>query len=333
MRRLLKGIALMAVAGLAVAGCGSSNSGTTNSGGTSAAAAVSHGGAKLVIGYGAPVAEQLLPAFAQAQGIFRKYGLDVSIQQLHNASVVIPGLRSGSINFDVMASPQPEEGTAAGVDLRWLAMWNSKPDLQICVQPGITSVQDLAGKTVGISSTGSTTGILLEDYLERSGLSLSKVHLVPLGSEGAQAQSFITGQLAAFPCGPPVTQAALAKRKGAKVLVNLADKYQWNGAGLVGYMPWVTSHSQTTSKVVKALTEAWNAWKSSPSAAEATIEQVGKVPAAAAKAAYQASIGVLAPTITPSAAIEQSVLGVLAKHLPNTKTLHASQMVDTSFTG
>jgi ABC-type nitrate/sulfonate/bicarbonate transport system substrate-binding protein len=285
----------------------------------------------VVIGYGAPVAEQLLPAFAQQQGIFRKFGLDVSIQQLHNASVVIPGLRSGSINFDVMASPQPEEGTAAGVDLRWLAMWNSKPDLQICVQPGINSVQDLAGKTVGISSTGSTTGILLEDYLERSGLSLSQVHLIPLGSEGAQAQSFVAGQLAAFPCGPPVTQAALAKRKGAKVLVNLASQYQWNGAGLVGYSPWVSSHSHTTSNVVKALTEAWNQWKTSPDAAEATIEHVSKVPPAAAKAAYEASIGVMASSIAPSAAIEQSVLGVLAKQLPNTKALKASQMVDPTF--
>jgi NitT/TauT family transport system substrate-binding protein len=200
------------------------------------------------------------------------------------------------------------------------------------VQPGINSAQDLAGKTLGISSTGSTTGILLADYLERSGLSLSKVHLVPLGSEGAQGQSFVAGQISAFACGPPVTQSVLAKRKGAKVLVNLANQYQWNGAGLVGYAPWVSSHSQTTRNVVNALTQAWSEWKSSPSAAEATIERVTKVPPSAAQAAYAGSVSASAPGTAPSAAVEQSVLGVLAKHLPNTKTLTASEMVDTTFT-
>jgi ABC-type nitrate/sulfonate/bicarbonate transport system substrate-binding protein len=259
--------------------------------------------------------------------------VNVSIQQLTNASVVIPGLRSGSINFDVMSSPQPEEGASAGVNLKWLAMWNSKPDVQICVQPGINSVKDLTGKALGISSTGSTTGILLENYLPKEGLPLEKVHLVPLGSESAQAQSFVAGQIAGFVCGPPVTQSVLAKRKGAKVLVNLADKYQWNGAGLVGYMPWVQSHEQTTEKVVKAITEAWAQWKASPSAAEASIEKATGVPAAAAAAAYQGSIKAGASGVAPSAAIERGVLAVLSKQLPDTKSLTAGQMVDTAFRG
>jgi len=273
----------------------------------------------------------LVPRFAVDQGIFKRNGLAVTVEQLTNASVVIPGLRSGGITFDVMSSPQPEEGTAAGVSLKWLAMWNSKPDVQLCVQPGITSVQDLSGKAVGISSTGSTTGILLENYLPKAGVPLDKVHLVPLGSEGAQAQSFIAGQIAAFVCGPPVTQSVLAKRKGAKVLVNLADQYQWNGAGLVGYMPWVQSHEQTTAKVVTAITEAWAKWKASPAAAEASIEKATGVPAPAATAAYQGSIRAGASGVAPSAAIESSVLAVLAKQLPNTKSLTPTQMVDTAF--
>lgn len=332
--RLVKVVAVGAVAATLVAGCGSSsstNSSTNVAAARPAPASSSGGSAKVVIGYGAPVAEQLLPRFAVDQGIFKRNGVNAVVQQLTNASAVIPGLRSGGINFDVMSSPQPEEGTAAGVGLKWLAMWNSKPDVQLCVQPGVNSVQDLAGKAVGISSTGSTTGVLLENYLPKAGLALNKVHLVPLGSEGAQAQSFIAGQIAGFVCGPPVTQAALAKRKGAKVLVNLAEHYQWNGAGLVGYMPWVQSHQQTTTAVVKAITEAWTAWKASPSTAEASIEKATGVPAPAAAAAYRGSISAGASGVAPSAAIERSVLAVLARQLPNTKSLTADQMVDNSF--
>jgi NitT/TauT family transport system substrate-binding protein len=106
--RFLRAVVLMAAVGLTVAACGSSGSSSSVASGSAEAAP--NKTTKLVIGYGAPVAEQLLPAFAQQEGIFRKFGLDVSIQQLHNATVVIPGLRSGSINFDVMSSPQPEEG-------------------------------------------------------------------------------------------------------------------------------------------------------------------------------------------------------------------------------
>jgi ABC-type nitrate/sulfonate/bicarbonate transport system substrate-binding protein len=325
-------LALGGAVGALVAGCGSSATGSSSThSGTSRAASAKT--TRVLIGYGAPVAEQLLPQFAVDEGLFAKYGLSVTVEQITNASAVIPGLRSGAIDYDVMSSPQPEEGAAAGVDLKWLAMWNSKPDIQICVAPGINSAQDLIGKAVGISSTGSTTGVLLQHYLLTSGIAVDKVHLVPLGSEGAQAQSFAAGEIAAFACGPPVTQSVLAKRKGAKVLVNLATKYEWNGAGLVGYMPWVESHTQTTEKVVKVIAEAWAKWKASPSAAEAALAQATGVPAAAAAAAYHGSIIAGASGVAPSVAIEASVLPVLAKQLPATKSLTASQMVDTAFAG
>jgi ABC-type nitrate/sulfonate/bicarbonate transport system substrate-binding protein len=184
-----------------------------------------------------------------------------------------------------------------------------------------------------MSSAGSTTGVLLQDYLQGAGVGLDQVRLVPLGNQSAQAQSFVTGQVAAFICGPPVTQSVLAKRKGSKVLADLSSKYRWNGAGLVGYMPWVQSHKGTTTKVVKALREAWTAWKTSPDAAQATIVRAGRVSGAAAKAAYEGSLKVMSEDFAPSADIEQSVLDVLAKHLPSTKRLNANDMVEPAFAG
>lgn len=328
MHRMLKLLAFAALAGAVVTAVGAASAAAVSS----PSSLASKNATKVVIGYGAPVAEQLLPQFAIDQGIFKKYGLDVKVENIHGAALVIPGLKTGHVNFDVMASPQPEEGAAAGVDLKWLTVWNAKPDVQLCVAPGIGKIKDLNGKPVGLSSTGSTTGVLLQDYLKRRGLPAGTVHLVPLGSEGAQAQSFVAGQIAGFICGPPVTQSVIQQRSGAKVIANLVSRYHWNGAGLVAYMPWVNSHKSTVQKVVSALDQAWAKWKQSPAAAVKTIRKVTNVPAAAAKAAYKGSILASAKSLVPSAAVERDVLRVLGTQLPNTKKLKASSMVDTEFT-
>ena len=328
MKRLY--VVALLIAGILAAACGSNTSSTgastntTQSGGDST---------PIVIGFGAPVVEQLIPEFAKAQGIFKKHGLtNVTVQQITSASAVIPGMRSGAITFDVMASPQPEEGAASGVDLKWLAMWDSRPDLQIIAAPGIKSAGNLRGKVVGMSSTGSTTGVLTIAYLASQGIASTNVRLVPLASVTAQAQAFVSGQLAAFASGPPLTQSVLAKRPGSTILAQLSQTMKWNGAGLVGYSPWVQAHIGTTAKVVAAIKDAVSQWKSSPAAAEQTIASAGKVPVSVAKATYQATLGLISTSITPSASLEASVLQVLGTQLPNTKAIKAVNLIDTQFT-
>ena len=87
---------------------------------------------------------------------------------------------------------------------------------------------------------------------------------------------------------PPLTQTVLQKRQGSSVIYKFQDHTLWDGGGLVGYMPYVTKHPGTTTKVLEALNDAAKLWTTSPSQAEAVIEKEANSTPTQAQESYQA---------------------------------------------
>jgi hypothetical protein len=75
-------------------------------------------------------------------------------------------------------------------------------------------------------------------------------------------------------------------------------------------MPWVTSHSAATTKVMEAIAAAVNLYRSNPAAAKAAIKALAPTTTTAdLNASYQSALGTLATsTIVPSLTTEQFVL-------------------------
>jgi NitT/TauT family transport system substrate-binding protein len=109
-----------------------------------------------------------------ANGEFKKSGVDVVEHQFTNPADIITAMVSGDI--DAGASPGPTLFTAAvqGAKVRAVALLQgtNNPPIAYTVRAddGITSVQDLRGKTAGVSNYGGTYDIYLRYWIEKHGL-------------------------------------------------------------------------------------------------------------------------------------------------------------------
>jgi NitT/TauT family transport system substrate-binding protein len=198
-----------AVVSAVAAGCGSSStSNTASSGGQQNA------GELTTITIASSGAGTLLTPYyvASAQGFFKKNGLNVKTVQLTSPSQSTAALVSGQTNvlLTALSVALQIRGTGTQIEIPVGIAKNGITNLVARKGSGITSVKDLAGKTVGITATGSPPDLLLQTLLRDAGVNASSVHTLALGTTPA---SFIAalqhGTVDAAMTFDPITAEAL----------------------------------------------------------------------------------------------------------------------------
>jgi ABC-type nitrate/sulfonate/bicarbonate transport system substrate-binding protein len=319
---------MVSILALIVAACGSGASSSSSSSKAQAPAAAT----PITIGVAAPVASMALPTLALQAGLFAKQKIDATVRYLP-ASELLTAISGGTLDYGVFASPQPEEGALQGAALKWIAQWTVHPDFQFLGGPGITSFKDLVGKPVGFTTAGSTTQILTDVALANHGVKPSSVTSVPLTSPVSQNDAFISGEIDAILQAPPLSNLALAKRKGSTILYNFATgSFLWPFAGLVANMTYANAHDAVTVGLLKALGSALTLWSSSPSQARAAIAAFTStsVPAELSES-YSSTSKAFSNSLVPSVAAEKVVLQTISSTQPKAKTANPAFFIDTSF--
>lgn len=314
MRARLVGLALAAAVALLVAACGGGESGNGESAKTSSPqGAAAGGGGKITIGLAYP-AVQFFPAILAAQQeLFKKQGLDVEVKVVPSAQL-LSSLTSGAVQFGITSGPQFELGALKG-PIKLLANWADHVDAYVVAAPGIKSMQDLKGKTMGVTVPGALTSVLATYALQQAGLSPKQdVRLVPFGSS-QPIQGFISKQVDSFVSVPPVTLKAEQARAGSSTIYNF-HALPWSGAELAGNASWIQQHEDATLGVIRALDAGLQAWSSDPKAAKAVIAKVSQInDQKMIDASYASTQKVFDKRVQPSSVrIERSVLGVIAKN-------------------
>jgi ABC-type nitrate/sulfonate/bicarbonate transport system substrate-binding protein len=161
---------LAAVTAALVAGCGSSGHP-----GTTAKTAGKSG--TVTIAYTAPIADQMLASVAQSVGLFKKNGLTVKVEFLQ-ASLALPALVSGKVQFVIVGAPSAEVASLSGTPLKYVGQWENVIDAGIVANGSITSARALDGKTVAISSAGALSDFLVQIADKKYGV---QMHELPLG--------------------------------------------------------------------------------------------------------------------------------------------------------
>jgi NitT/TauT family transport system substrate-binding protein len=155
---------------------------------------------------------------AQSQGFFKEVGLDIEILYTEGGASTLTPLLAGSIDvamsngilgvIGAFSKGAPvrvisAEGTGAG-DAFWYARTES----------GIKSLKDTNGKTVGFSSPGSSTNLILLQLVKQAG---STPKLVPTGGAPATYTQVMTGQIDVGWSVPPFALKDLQEHKVAIV--------------------------------------------------------------------------------------------------------------------
>jgi NitT/TauT family transport system substrate-binding protein len=229
-------------------------------------------------------ATQDVPLLAQKKGYFAQYGLDVNVQILPS-SQALPAIASGQVQFIEGAEPQASNvawsSTFAGTHdkpVKLLGYWQPKAGGIVVVgAPGINKVADFKGKTLGVTTPGGPSAILLDLVLSRVGhLKAKDVTVVPLGTLSAEVAAFNAGRIQGMNSTEPLTSQLLAGTPGSKIVFD-EGKYRWILGGIAGYMPWVKKHPGQTVRILAAINKALADYHSSPTDAKAIIGSAGNI--------------------------------------------------------
>jgi NitT/TauT family transport system substrate-binding protein len=243
-----------------------------------AAASVSHGAgdpagslekAEIVVAY--PQASGVFtPLFVASEaGLFKKYGLNVKLQQL-NPQLSVQAVVSGSADMSVAAGDLVN-ASLQGAKIKLLGSSMSQLVFQLWAAKEITSIQQLKGKTLAGSTPRSVLEIATRETLKKHGLAFeSDYKFVYVQSVPAILTAVASGRASAGALSAPTT--AKAKEAGLNMLADIAKE---NIPGLplaYGFSDkFIKENPNTISAFLKAMAEGVARTKNDPAAAKRAI--------------------------------------------------------------
>ena len=195
---------------------------------------------------------------AQDQGLFRKYGLDLTFVQVRNGPVAMSALSSGETQFHWGSVSGANLGAIAeGADLVFVAGFINRLSGMFVANPRVKTPPDLKGKSVGVNSLSGGGWIFAMLMLDYWGLvpERDKIQFRTLGEQAVMAQGVISGTVDAAFLG--YTFGKMLEGKGFTVLADsekLPIPYQ--GSGLIGRRSFITGSSATVENVLRALLDS-----------------------------------------------------------------------------
>src|SRR5579863_6233526 len=146
----------------------------------------------LTIGKAAAATSTMLPVnVGEKLGIYAKHGLSVTISDFSAGSKLVQAMTAGSIDIGVGAGPLMAL-TLKGAPVR--AICNSAPPapfigIAVPWDSPIRSIDQLKGKTIGFSSSGSLTDWLARELVRTQGWGTQGIKGVSIGNDPAGAMT------------------------------------------------------------------------------------------------------------------------------------------------
>ena len=320
-------IALIAVGGCSPKGAGGPSSASAS------------GAPRIIIGQISPGTSQTPLMVAVAEGFFKKAGLDVTVQSLSGGTPsAMASFATGSVNMLVAGSPEFIEYAAKKVISGKMVAELTDQNYDIVVGKGITSLQQLKGKVIGISGANGADQVYLEAMLERNGMSAKDVQFITSGSTSNRLLALSTGTIQAVAASNANRDAAI---KVGTVLLKSGDSPVQLPSSLVFASNYLISkHPEVLKTFVGAIAEATRWMRANPAAAAADCAKAtgATVEACASAIAFNLNPAVSSKytwssTNAVNTAGIKSALEVMATIVPETKGLTVADVVDTSIAG
>lgn len=171
------------------------------------------------LGYNVDYNSASLYAIAEHQGLWEEQGVDAETVSFTNGPLQIQALNGGDLDLAYIgpgAHWLPASGKAKIVTINGLGTAE-----RILAHPGIDSVEDLAGQTVG-AAEGTSGELLLNLALQRAGMTKEDIEFVPM-DPSTVVSSFSAGQVDAASIWYPLVGTMLENVPDAEVLASSAD--------------------------------------------------------------------------------------------------------------
>jgi ABC-type nitrate/sulfonate/bicarbonate transport system substrate-binding protein len=205
------------------------------------------------IGISAPVSTILPVYFAEAGGLYEKYGLKGEIINAEGGTRGIQVLLSGEIQAMHVGLAPAVLANLKGADLRLVAAsTNVMPFTVFSTKRTDPPLQK--GVTLGISTFGSETDIAITLLLKKLGLTRDDVTISQIGGTTQRFGAMVAGRIDAAPLLEPATTAA--REKGFFIVADLAaQKTPWVFDAVVMARSYVSERPEHVLRFLKAYIE------------------------------------------------------------------------------
>jgi NitT/TauT family transport system substrate-binding protein len=205
--------------------------------------------AKLTFGYSTTGPTAVGLWMAKEIGAFGKYGVEPNLVFISSSPVMVPALIGGDVQCAIAGANAVIAAVLGGAPIVSVASLANRPYLRLWVQPEFNRVEELRGKTLGVSRFGATTDNLTRILLRRVGLE-NAVNIRQLGGTLEVGLAFRHRQI------DGAVLATLRTDVPYKILVELADSgIQYSMGQLVVSREFYRRAPDTMEKILRAYIE------------------------------------------------------------------------------
>jgi len=292
-------------------------------------AALAQGLKKIKIGYPSLSFRQSNVWVAKEQGLFNKYGLEVEPILFRGGQVATQALVSGDppiVNIGTVV-----QATIQGHNVVLVAAVETKYDLIIFTRSGITQLEQLRGKRLGITGFNSAThyaSIIVARHLNAD---LKEFTLIPAGLDTERIAAVTSGVLDATYVA--TSAAPLARRAGLSELVQVGDLgVEVQGNGFATSRAYIASNRDTVKNALKGFVEAiYFIYANKKETQRVFAKYMRTNNPDVLEDSYNGYIKSIPKKPYPTLKGIQFMLDVLAPTLPHAKNFRPEQFVDLAF--
>lgn len=223
------------------------------------------------------IADSALMLVAAAQGLFLGAGVDVAIQPFELGKDALKAVLDGTANLAVVGDTPVMFALLGGADIAMLAsISHSRRALAIVAHGdrGIQNVQDLKGKSIGVT-LGTNLTYFLDAMLQVHGVASDEVVQSDLRTD-AGISAFKSRRIDAVVVFQPHL-AKLQSEMGDRIKVMYGEDVYAFRFLLVGKPSYIDSHPQEVNAVLRALVAAQQSIRAQPVAARRSVGDALKV--------------------------------------------------------
>ena len=268
--------------------------------------------------------------YAVQKGIFRKYGLDVSLVYIDAGTTLSQAVVGGSVKIAQNGYSPAAAAAVQGADIVFIGGISNQLPFQLVVKPGINSAAALKGKKIAISRFGASSDVAATYALQSLGLKRNDVVLLQLGGEGTRTAAMLSGQIdGSFEQYPRTGEL---EQKGYHVLVDcLSIAVDYPNTSYVSTRSFVKKNPEIVKRFLMGISEGIHAFRADrEDALKYTAIFLKSQPGPALSRAYDIFTQKVYPDIPrPTLKGIGLVLAEMKKTVPAAAAVKPEQLVDT----
>ena len=269
---------------------------------------------------------------AQEGKIFEKYDIDSRLVLIASGSLMVQAMLGGDLSIAGAAGSAAVDASLGGADVVMFGSMVKVPAFYIMALPEIKTVDDLRGKSVGVTRFGSSTDFTMRYILRQQGLEPGRdVMLIQTGDLFAAAAMLRTRAIVAAPFSSPANLRA--EEAGAKMLMNMgkAGVYFPHDA-FMARRSFISTNEDLTRRFLKAYGEGVYRLFTDRELSRRAIANYGRaIDAKTNDAVYRYAVDYVDKIPYNTREGVQEVLNQIAPRNPKAKTAKPEEFYDDRF--